>query len=61
MVKWQTEQGKYGHSLLTTSLLEHSLAALAETYDDRAAIEAEIKADNGGLPLHRRRKRQRST
>ena len=58
VVKWRTEQGRYGHSLLTTSLLEHSLAALAEAYDDRAAIEAEIKADKGGLQLHRRRKQR---
>jgi hypothetical protein len=58
VLKWKTEQGKYGHSLLTPSLLEHSLAALAAAYDERAAIEAEIKADKGGLQLHRRRKRR---
>jgi hypothetical protein len=58
VVKWKTEQGMYKPSLLTTSLLEHSLAALAETDDDRAAIEAERKADKGGLPLHRRRKQR---
>src|SRR5262245_66521062 len=38
--------------------MEHSLAALAEAYDDRAAIEAELKADKGGLQLHRRRKQR---
>jgi Transposase DDE domain group 1 len=58
VLKWKTEQGTYGHSLLTTSLMEYSLATLAEVYDDRAAIEAEIKADKGGLQLHRRRKRR---
>jgi hypothetical protein len=58
VVKWKTEQGRYGHSLLTTSLLEHSLVALAEADDDRAAIEAESKAEKGGLQLHRRRKRR---
>jgi Transposase DDE domain group 1 len=58
VLKWKTEQGRYGYSLLTTSLVEHSLAALAEAYDERAAIEAEIKADKGGLQLHRRRKRR---
>ena len=42
VMKWKTEQGTYKHSLLTTSLLEYSLAALAEAYDDRAMIEAEI-------------------
>jgi hypothetical protein len=52
----QTEHGKYGHSLLTTSLPQCSLMELAELYDDRAAIEAEFKADQGGLQLHRRRK-----
>jgi Transposase DDE domain group 1 len=58
VVKWKTEQGAYKHSLLTTSLMEYSLAVLAETYDDRAAIEAELKADKGGLQLHRRRKQR---
>ncbi len=58
VLKWKTEQGRYGHSLLTTSLLYDSLAALAEAYDDRAAVEAEIKADKGGLQLHRRRKKR---
>ena len=56
--KWKTEPGTYGHSLLTTSLLEHTLAALAEAYDDRAAIEAEMKAEKGGRQLHRRRQRR---
>jgi Transposase DDE domain group 1 len=58
VLKWKTEQGKYGHSLLTTSLREYSLGELAERYDDRAAIEAEFKADKGGLQLHRRRKQR---
>src|SRR5947208_13676921 len=54
-MQWKTDQGAYRHSLLTTSLLDYSLAALAEAYDDRAAVEAELKADKGGLQLHRRR------
>ena len=58
MLKWKTEQDTYRHSLLITSLMGHSLAALAEAYDDRAAIEAELKADKGGLQLHRRRKQR---
>ena len=43
---------------MTTSWREHSLAELAERYDDCAAIEAACKADKGGLPLHRRRKQR---
>jgi hypothetical protein len=43
---------------LTTSVLDDSLAALAEAYDDRAAVEAEIKAAKGGLQRHRRRKKR---
>jgi hypothetical protein len=58
VLKWKTEKGAYGHSLLTTSLLESSLGELAEAYDDRAAIEAELKADKGGLQVHRRRKQR---
>jgi hypothetical protein len=36
--------------------MAHSWAALAEAYDDRPAIEAELQADKGDLQLHRRRK-----
>jgi hypothetical protein len=43
---------------LITSLREYSLGELAERDDDRAAIEAEFKADKGGLQLHRRRKQR---
>jgi hypothetical protein len=55
VLKSKTEPDTYRPSRLITSLMEHSLAALAEVYDDRAAIEAALKADQGGLPLHRRR------
>ena len=58
VVQWKTAQGAYKHSLLTTSLLESSLAALAEASADRAAIEAELKAEKGGRQLHRRRKKR---
>lgn len=58
VLKWKTESGRYGHSLVTTSLLEYTLGKLAEVYDDRAAIEAEFKADKGGLQIHRRRKQR---
>ncbi len=58
VLKWKTEQGQYRHSLLTTSLREYSLRELADAYDDRAAIEAEFKADKGGLQVHRRRKQR---
>jgi hypothetical protein len=58
VVKWKTEPDTSRHSLLITSLLEHSLAALAEVYDERAAIAAELKADTGGLQLHRRRQQR---
>jgi Transposase DDE domain group 1 len=58
VLQWKTEQGQWRHSLLITSLLDYSLAALAAADDARAAIEAELKADKGGLQLHRRRKRR---
>jgi Transposase DDE domain group 1 len=58
VLKWKTEEDTYWHSLLITSLMGHSLAALAEAYDDRAAIEAELKADKGCLQLHQRRKQR---
>jgi hypothetical protein len=58
VLKWKTEQGASERSLLTTSLVEPTVAALAEAYDDRAAIEAETKAGKGGLQLRRRCKRR---
>ena len=58
VLKWKTEQETYRPSLLSTALLEHALAALAEVSDDRAAIEAELQAEKGGLQLHRRRKQR---
>jgi hypothetical protein len=58
VLKWKTEQDTDRHSLLLTSLMEHSWAALAEAYDDRAAIDAELQADKGGRQLPRRRKQR---
>ncbi len=58
VLTWQTEQDPSRHSLLITSLMEHSWAARAEVYDDRAAIEAELQADTAGLQLPRRRKQR---
>jgi hypothetical protein len=55
VVPWQAEHGAYTHRLLTTALMAYALAALAETDDDRAAIDAERKAETGGLQRHRRR------
>src|SRR5512132_1818867 len=53
--QWQTAQDTSRPSLLSTALREHSLAALAEGDEDRAALEAELQADQGGLQRHRRR------
>jgi hypothetical protein len=58
VVKWKPEQGTSRHSLLTTALREYPLGALAEVYADRAAIEAESKAEKGSLQLPRRRQRR---
>lgn len=58
VLQWKTEQDTSRHRLLITSVMEYSWAALAEVYDDRAAIEAELQADKGGLQLHRRRKQR---
>ena len=38
VMKWKTEQGAYRHSLLTTSLLDYSLAALAEAYNPTTSL-----------------------
>jgi hypothetical protein len=54
-------EDRAGH--LRAWLADHLLNGIltgraAEVYDGRAAIEAEIKADKGGLQPHRRRKRR---
>ena len=58
VLRWQTAQAPSRPRLLSTAWLEHSLAALAEAYEDRAAIEAELKADQGGRQRHRRRQQR---
>jgi hypothetical protein len=55
---WKTAPGTYPHRLRTPSLREHARAARAETEDARAAIEAELQADQGGRPRHRRRQQR---
>lgn len=57
-MKWKAQKGGYRYSLLISSLLDHSLVTIAHLYDERAAIEAESKADKGGLQSHHRRKKQ---
>jgi hypothetical protein len=56
VLQGKTAQDTSRHRLLLTSLMEHSLAALAAAYADRAAIAAELPADKGGRQRHRRRK-----
>jgi hypothetical protein len=58
VVTWKTARGPDGHSRLTPALWAHTWAALAAADDDRAASEAEMKAEKGGLQRHRRRKRR---
>lgn len=58
VVRWQTEKAGLKHSLLITSQLGWSPPQVADAYDDRGAMEAEIKADKGGLWLPKRRKKQ---
>jgi hypothetical protein len=58
VLRWQPAQDTDRHRLLIPSWMEHSLAALAEADDDRAAIEAALQADTGGLPRHRRRQQR---
>lgn len=58
VVRWHTEKKGLCHSVLITSQLDWSPQQVVDTYDDRAAMEAEIKADKGGLWLPQRRKRQ---
>jgi hypothetical protein len=58
VLKGKTAPGTFGHRLWITSWREDSLGELAERDDDRAAMDAEFKAEQGGLPLHRRRKQR---
>jgi len=58
VLRWQTpntQQMKY--ATLVHSLLEHDWRTIPGLFDDRGAMESEIKADKFGLLLPRRRKR----
>jgi hypothetical protein len=57
LLRWRAEGGQLKHALLISSLLDLSPAELAALYDDRGAIESEIKADKVGLVMPKRRKK----
>jgi len=58
LLRWRTPKvKKLKYATLVHSLLEHDWQSLPAVYDDRGAMEGEIKADKFGLLLPRRRKR----
>ncbi len=57
VVRFKSEKGKIKHCLIISSLLSFTSLEQVDFYDDRAAIEIEIKADKGSLNLPKRRKR----
>lgn len=57
VVKTKSDKGKLKHSIIISSLWNHTPLALIELYDDRASIENEIKSDKHGLHLPLRRKK----
>lgn len=55
---YNTTRHGFKHALLVCSLLGLDLFEISHLYDERARIETEIKADQGGLLLPKRRKKQ---
>ena len=56
LLRWQTEKGME-YATLVHSLLEHDWHTIPALYDDRGAVESEIKMDKAGLLLPKRRKK----
>lgn len=57
--RWQDEKGKSHQDLLITTLVELSSSneEVAKLYDQRGAMEVDIKGDKRGLGLEKRRKK----
>ncbi len=58
LLRWLTESQQLRHATLVHSLLEYDWHTIPALYDDRGAMETEIKADKSGLLLPKRRKKQ---
>lgn len=56
LLRWQTEKGME-YATLVHSLLAHDWRTVPALYDDRGAVESEIKMDKAGLLLPKRRKK----
>jgi hypothetical protein len=56
VLRWITESGETKHATLVHSLLDHDWRMIPDLFDDRGAMESEIKMDKWGLLLPRRRK-----
>ena len=56
VLRWITESGKTKHATLVHSLLDRDWRTIPDLFDDRGAMESEIKMDKWGLLLPRRRK-----
>ena len=56
VLRWITESDEIKHATLVHSLLDRDWRTIPGLFDDRAAMESEIKMDKWGLLLPRRRK-----
>jgi hypothetical protein len=56
LLRWQTEKGME-YATLVHSLLAQDWRTIPTLYDDRGAVESEIKMDKAGLLLPKRRKK----
>ena len=57
LLRWQTEKGMQ-YATLVHSLLDQDWHMIPALYDDRGAMESEIKMDKAGLLLPKRRKKR---
>jgi len=58
LLRWLTPTQQLQHATLVHSLLDYDWRTIPALYDDRGAMETEIKADKSGLLLPKRRKKQ---
>ncbi len=57
LLRWQTDKGMQ-YATLVHSLLDQDWHLIPALYDDRGAMESEIKMDKSGLLLAKRRKKR---
>lgn len=58
LLRWLNESRQFQYATLVHSLLDHDWHTISGLYDERGAMEIEIKADKSGLLIPKRRKKR---